>query len=89
MLGNHASLGNDAALGNNAALGDNALGNDATRGDIAAEHCNDTLLTTAADNDAERDGVDDQSSVEVMQVVVLLQLGGREGMRRWKDTTQD
>ena len=50
-----------------------------------ADHCNDTL----ADNDAERDGIDDQSSVEVVQVVVVPQLGGRKGRRRWNNATQD
>ena len=88
-LGDHALLGDNAALGNKAALGDNALGDDSTRGGIAAEHCNDMLLTTAADNDAERDGVDNRSSVEVVRVVVVPQLRGHEGRQRWKDTTQD
>jgi hypothetical protein len=88
-LGNHALLSNNAALGDNAALGNDALGNDATRGGIAAERCNHTLLTTAADNDVERDGVDEQSSVEVVRVIVVPQLGGREGRWRWNDTTQD
>ncbi len=89
MLGNHALLGNDAALSNDAALGNDALGDDATRGGIAAKCCNNKLLTTATDNDAERDGVDNQSSVEVVQVIVIPQLGRREGRRRWNDTTQD
>ena len=89
LLGDNAALGDDVVLGDDAALSDDVLSDDATRGGIAAERCNDTLLTTAADNDAERDGVDDRSSVEVVQVVVVPQLGGREERWRWNNTTQD
>ena len=35
-------------------------------------------LMTAADNDAERDSIDDPSSIDILQVVVVPQLGGHE-----------
>jgi hypothetical protein len=44
---------------------------------------------TAADTVAECDGIDDRSSVKIMQVVAVPQLGGRKGRRRWNNTTQD
>jgi hypothetical protein len=46
-------------------------------------------LTTAADNDAEYDSIDDWSSIDGMQVVMVPQLGGHEGRQRWNNTTQD
>jgi hypothetical protein len=39
-------------------------------------------LTVAVDDNAEHDGIDDQSSVNVMQVIVVPQLGGCRGQRR-------
>ena len=85
MLGDHAWLGNDATLGRHASLDDDATHGDHTSlGDDAA--LGDDM--TAAEK-ADRDGVDDRSSVEVVRVVVVPQLGGREGRRRRSDTTQD
>ena len=85
MLGDHAWLGNDATLGRHASLDDDAThGDHASLGDDAA--LGDDM--TAAEK-ADRDGVDDRSSVEVVRVVVVPQLGGREGRRRRSDNTQD
>ena len=39
------------------------------------------------DSNAERDGIDNRSSVEVVQVVVVPQLGGHKGRQRWNNTT--
>ena len=46
-------------------------------------------LTTAADNDVELDGVDDWSSIDIVQVVVLLQLRGCKESQGWNNIAQD
>jgi hypothetical protein len=45
-------------------------------------------LEDAADIIAEHDGIDDWSSVDVAQVVVVLQLGGCGGRWRGNNTAQ-
>jgi hypothetical protein len=43
---------------------------------------------TGDDNDAERDGINNQSSVNVVRVVVVQQLGGCGGWRRENDVAR-
>ncbi len=45
-------------------------------------------LMIEMDNNAEHDGIDDRSSVNVAQVVVILQLGGHGGWHRENDAAQ-